>query len=437
MRKNFFTFFLALVTSVGTMFASDIQVDGIWYNFDRNNLTAFVTYRGYYYDSYPDEYSGDVVIPASVTYNDTLYTVTNIGSEAFRACTGLTSIEIPNSVTSIGYRAFRDCSSLTSVTIPNSVTYIGGQAFYNCWGLTSVTIPNSVTSIENSAFSGCSKLKLITNYNEVPISIKSYVFNNVDKNTCTLCVPEESVILYQNASVWNEFYNIRPIGSALAVQFVDWNGTVLSTDYVNSGEAATAPANPSREGYTFTGWDTDFSSVTEDLTVTALYEINRYRVRFYDWDGTLLKTDSVDWQSAAVAPANPTRAGYTFIGWDKSLEVITSDLDVTALYEKEQLNVTVSYVDGVENNLLDIEGIVLTLPNVPEFAGFTFLRWETVAANIENGITIQAVYEANEPTYAPVVYTNHANPTQKLIRNGNVYILTDDNTYNAQGTLVK
>ena len=363
--------------------------------------------------------------------------ISRIEDKTFEYCCGLNSVTIPNSVTRIGIRAFSGCSNLTSVIIPNNVTSIGEGAFSSCSNLTSVIIPNSVTSLGSLVFSNCNGLKLITNYNEVPLSINSNVFNNVDKNTCMLCVPEESVILYQNASVWNEFYKIRPIGSALAVQFVDWNETVLSTDYVISGEAATAPANPSREGYTFTGWDEDFSNVTEDLTVTALYEINSYRVRFYDWDGTLLKTDSADWQSAAVAPANPTRAGYTFIGWDKSFDVITADLDITALYEKEQLNVTVSYIDGVENNLLDTEGIVLTLPDVPEFAGFTFLRWETVAANIENGITIQAVYEANEPTYAPVVYTNPANLAQKLIRNGNVYILTEEKEYTIDGRKVR
>ena len=72
----------------------------------------------------------------------------------FYGCSGLTSIEIPNSVTSIGNSAFSGCSGLTSIEIPNSVTSIGGFAFYNCTGLTSITIPDGVTSIGTSAFSG-------------------------------------------------------------------------------------------------------------------------------------------------------------------------------------------------------------------------------------------------------------------------------------------
>ena len=106
--------------------------------------------------------SGEVVIPSSVEYNGTTYSVTSIGNSAFSYCSGLTSVNIPNSVTSIGNWAFSYCSGLTSITIPNSVTSIGSYAFSGCSGLTSVTIPNSVTSIGNSAFSDCSGLTSVT-----------------------------------------------------------------------------------------------------------------------------------------------------------------------------------------------------------------------------------------------------------------------------------
>ena len=167
MKKKIFTLFLALVASVGTMFASDTQVDGIWYDFDEEDLTASVTYRGDSYDTYVDEYSGSVVIPSTVTYNYVKYSVTSIGYYAFYGCSGLTSVTIPNGVTSIGYYAFYGCSGLTSVTIPNSVTSIGHTAFYGCSGLTSVTIPNSVTSIGDVAFSGCKSLTSVTIPNSV------------------------------------------------------------------------------------------------------------------------------------------------------------------------------------------------------------------------------------------------------------------------------
>ncbi|MBR1995925.1 MAG: leucine-rich repeat domain-containing protein [Paludibacteraceae bacterium] len=153
---------LLLVASVSAIYASDTQVDGIWYDFDSSTKTASVTYRGYDYDRYDGEYSGAVVIPETVTYNGTTYSVTNIGDYAFRICSSLTSVTIPNSVTSIGYGAFAYCSSLTSVTIGESVTSIGDDAFAYCTSLTSVTIPESVTSIGNQAFAYCSSLTSVT-----------------------------------------------------------------------------------------------------------------------------------------------------------------------------------------------------------------------------------------------------------------------------------
>ena len=124
-------------------------IDGICYYFSGDEAT--VTYSS----SNPSAYSGNIIIPPSVTYNGKPYSVTSIGYYAFANCTGLTSITIPNSVTSIGYLAFYNCTGLTSFTIPNGVTSIGNEAFYFCSGLTSITIPNSVTSIGAVAFSDC------------------------------------------------------------------------------------------------------------------------------------------------------------------------------------------------------------------------------------------------------------------------------------------
>ena len=167
MKTKLFTLLLAVAASVGTMFASDTQVNGIWYDFDRSNKTAIVTYQGASYSAYNNEYTGSVVIPASVSYGGRTYSVTSIGKYAFRNCTGLTSVTIPNSVTSIEYGAFYYCESLTSVTIPNSVTSIGRFAFCGCSSLTSITIPNGVTSIGYSAFKGCSSLTSVTIPNSV------------------------------------------------------------------------------------------------------------------------------------------------------------------------------------------------------------------------------------------------------------------------------
>ena len=157
MKKKIKTLLFAIVASTGICFGSNTSVGGIWYNFNNANYTAEVTYKGSYSSQY-NEYSGSIVIPSSVSYSGTTYSVTSIGESAFSDCSSLTSVTIPNSVTSIGGNAFVSCSGLTSVTIGNSVTSIGWSAFAGCSSLTSVTIPNSVTSIGYYAFGECSSL---------------------------------------------------------------------------------------------------------------------------------------------------------------------------------------------------------------------------------------------------------------------------------------
>ena len=212
MRKGLFSFLLFVVAGLSAVHAYDFSATSpsghtLYYEIisGTTNVGVVRPGTGSTYDNYV---TGNVVIPATVTYGSTTYnvtglrsiydfsygydygsfdccsgltsvtipnSVTSIGNYAFYYCSGLTSVTIPNSVTTIGERAFSGCSGLTSVTIPNSVTSIGEGAFKYCSGLTSVTIPNSVTSIGSSAFQYCSGLTSVTIPNSVT-SIGSYAF---------------------------------------------------------------------------------------------------------------------------------------------------------------------------------------------------------------------------------------------------------------------
>ena len=218
--------FLPLMASAKIYF-DNTYVDGFYYKFNESDKTASVSCASYQNDNYYGDdpidlpvdwyniksyYSGSIVIPSEVTYNEVPYKVTTIDYYAFYNCSGLTSITIPSSVTDICSNAFYGCSGLTSIVvekgnpkydsrnncnaiiysetnglikgcnntiIPNNVTSIGGNAFQGCSGLTSINIPDGVTSIGGSAFSGCSGLTSVTIPNNVT------AINNQTFSGCT------------------------------------------------------------------------------------------------------------------------------------------------------------------------------------------------------------------------------------------------------------
>lgn len=130
----------------------------------------------------------------------------------------------------------------------------------------------------------------------------------------------------------------EPVVTYYTVTFKDYDGTTLKTEKVLSGNNATPPADPTREGYTFIGWSGTYTGVSADSIVTAQYRENAsaattYTVTFQNYDGTVLKTELVEEGKAATAPTNPKKDGYTFAGWDVSFTNVTSDLTVTAQYK--------------------------------------------------------------------------------------------------------
>jgi hypothetical protein len=212
-----------------------------------------------------------------------------------------------------------------------------------------------------------------------------------------------------------------------APQVVAWN------------TAAEAPEAPKVECYTFTGWDKAFSNVKENLVVNALYSLNTYTVIFNDNDGSELSKQVINCGDDAVAPESPHHTGYTFIGWDKEFTNVKEDLVVTATFERgEDAAITVEFYD-FDNDKIASSNVVIRIPAADDIEGFYFVGWRPVAENILDNATIkiEAMYIPVDPTSAPDVYTNPANPAQKLVRDGNVYILKDGHEYTITGLKVK
>ena len=341
--------------------------------------------------------------------------VTSIGNDAFSGCTGVTSLILSSSITSIGSNTFNGCSKLSTINIPNAVTSIGESAFRGCSNLTSISIPNKVTNIPNDVFNGCSKLASV-NIGTGVSSIGNNAFSScpitnltvlgvtpplgglnsgITPTSCNLYVRSSSLETYQNTIWWEDFASFNTVATvSFAVTFKDMDGTTLFVQYIEEGEAATPPAAPTRTGYTFIGWDKDFSNITEDLVVTAQYKINRYEVIFKDWDETILKTDSVDYNTAATAPANPLREGHEFIGWDKDFSHVSSDMIINARYAVKYYPVGFLNYDGT---LLSEQSIAYNQaamePNVPAREGYTFIGWTADIEHITARTFAIALYE--------------------------------------------
>ena len=183
------------------------------------------------------------------------------------------------------------------------------------------------------------------------------------------------------------------------VKFVDWNGTVLKTQTVNHGSNATPPSNPNRTGYTFTGWKGSYTNVTSNRTITATYKINTYTVKFVDWNGTVLKTQTVNHGSNATPPSNPNRTGYTFTGWKGSYTNVTSNRTITATYKINTY--TVKFVDwnGTVLKTQSVNyGSNATPPSNPTRTGYTFTGWSGTYTNVTSNRTITATYKINTYT---------------------------------------
>ena len=181
------------------------------------------------------------------------------------------------------------------------------------------------------------------------------------------------------------------------VVFKDYDGSVLKEEIVEEGKNAIAPVNPTRDGYTFTGWDKEYSNINKDIIINALYEqikiINKYTVIFKDYNGTVLKEEIVEEGKNATAPDVSSREGYNFIGWNKEFTNITGDIVINATYEKIKL--TVTFLDD-EGNLLKEETVLYGEDAIglkPEKKGYlTFMGWDKTLFEIKENTTIKAIY---------------------------------------------
>ena len=137
------------------------------------------------------------------------------------------------------------------------------------------------------------------------------------------------------------------------VIFKDDKGNVLSTQSVEYGTMPTIPTVPTREGYDFIGWDKSVVAVTGEATYTAQYKIKTYTIKFVDYNGTVLSEKTVNHGSMPTVPANPSRTGYNFTGWDSTVVTATANKTYTAQYSI--IKYTITWIVGTETRTTTVE----------------------------------------------------------------------------------
>ena len=174
----------------------------------------------------------------------------------------------------------------------------------------------------------------------------------------------------------------------------------ITQDY---GTEITAPDNPTRKGYTFKGWDKEIPETmpAENITVTAQWEINRYTITFDTAGGSEIAPITQDYGTNITAPANPTRKGYTFKGWDKEIPetMPAENITVKAQWEINQYTIAFDTNGGSEIATITQDyGTEITAPDNPTREGYTFIGWDRdipVTMPAEN-ITLKARWKDSE-----------------------------------------
>lgn len=220
-------------------------------------------------------------------------------------------------------------------------------------------------------------------------------FNNITEDTTISAIFEDTSESTETTVNSDESGNTHTVTVVI--------GSKTTTQTVNDGESANIPSTVTLEGYTFKGWDTDYSNVTSDITVTAILEPISCSVTFIV-DGVRYYT-TVSYGGTAAAPVAPNTnsEGAEFVGWDKSLSNITGDTTITAIFssqtsaetENSKNKYTVTFIiDGVSYTQTVEEGSAAVAPNAPNVnsEGKTFLGWDKDYSNITGDTTITAVY---------------------------------------------
>lgn len=184
------------------------------------------------------------------------------------------------------------------------------------------------------------------------------------------------------------------------VTFKDGEKVLATFTNVTHGDTVTAPEVPEKDGKTFSKWDKDFSKVTSDLTINAVYDVDTFTVTFKDGE-KVLETQTVEYEAAATAPDTARLSppeGMHFAKWDKDFSKVTEDIEVSAVYELNEYTVTFKNGETTLKTEMVKHGFAATAPNVYDTATKKFVGWDKSFDNVTSDIIVNAKFETKKFT---------------------------------------
>ena len=184
------------------------------------------------------------------------------------------------------------------------------------------------------------------------------------------------------------------------VTFMDGETVLKAYTNVQHGDTVTAPEVPKKDGKTFSKWDKDFSKVTSDLTINAVYDVNTVTVTFKDGE-KVLETQTVKYEAAATAPDTARLSppeGMHFAKWDKDFSKVTEDIEVSAVYELNVYTVTFKNGETTLKTEMVKHGSAATPPNVYDTATKKFVGWDKDFSKVTSDLIVNAKFETKKFT---------------------------------------
>lgn len=184
------------------------------------------------------------------------------------------------------------------------------------------------------------------------------------------------------------------------VTFMDGEKVLAAFTNVPHGETVTAPEVPKKDGKTFSKWDKDFSKVTSDLTINAVYDVDTFTVTFKDGE-KVLETQTVEYEAAATAPDTARLSppeGMHFAKWDKDFSKVTESIEVSAVYELNEYTVIFKNGETTLKTEMVKHGFAATAPNVYDTATKKFVGWDKSFDNVTSDLIVNAKFETKKFT---------------------------------------